>query len=147
MTTDALKVTITGRTYSDVIGQARKLIEEYDGAPARGPTVTTRTKKTKPVETEETELLGATEETEELSLDGGTEDEGDLSFDSTEETTGKKTASKKLTDKDVNQAAMAHAKKNGRPATLKVLKGKFKVNSIVELKPDQYADVVKALKV
>lgn len=58
----------------------------------------------------------------------------------------KKAAAPKLTEKDVNAAAMKHAKKYGRTETEGILK-KFKVKSILELKADQYAAVIKALAV
>ncbi len=53
----------------------------------------------------------------------------------------------KLTEKDVNEACKAHARKHGRAETLKVLKGKFNAESIVEIKPELYAKVLAALKV
>lgn len=60
----------------------------------------------------------------------------------------KTTKAAKVTEKEVNAAAMAHAKANGgKKATLTILKNKFKVASILELKPEQYAAVIKALAI
>ena len=91
------------------------------------------------------------EETESFEESIG-EDEGEeLGFDSAEETedeapTAKPAKASKLTDKDVHTAALAHAKKHGRPATLKLLKAKFGVASIAEIKAADYAKVIAALK-
>jgi hypothetical protein len=58
-----------------------------------------------------------------------------------------KAKAKKATSEDVNAAAMAHAKINGRAKTLAILTKKFKVKSVLELKPDQYDSVISALEV
>jgi hypothetical protein len=60
---------------------------------------------------------------------------------------GKTAKAKKITADDVNDACKKHAKENGREATLKVLKKKFKVESVTELKPEQYEEVIKAVAV
>ncbi len=60
----------------------------------------------------------------------------------------KGTKAKKLTEKDVNEALMKHAKKTGdRKKTLAILVKKFKVKSVLDLKPEQYAEVIAAFKV
>ena len=98
-------------------------------------------------------LVEAEETTEDESIETfGGEDEGEeLGFDSAEETedeapVAKPAKASKLTDKDVHTAALAHAKKHGRPATLKLLKAKFGVASIAESKAADYAKVIAALK-
>jgi hypothetical protein len=89
------------------------------------------------------------DESEEMDFDissndaaGGDDEEMDF-----EEKPKAKTKAPKLTEKDVNAAAIKHAKANGRDKTLALLSKKFKVKSILELKPDQYADAVAALAV
>ena len=96
-------------------------------------------------------LIEVPEETESFEESLG-EDEGEeLGFDSAEETEDEAPVAKapkasKLTDKDVHTAALAHAKKHGRPATLKLLKAKFGVASIAEIKAADYAKAIAALK-
>lgn len=84
-----------------------------------------------------------------LELPGDVEDGSDFDLGADEEIEApvkKKAAAPKLTEKEVNAAAKAHAGTHGRAATLAILKKQFKVQSILELKPDQYASVIKALK-
>lgn len=140
-----MSMTFSGKNFDEVIAQAKAFIEQEDGTTTTGKTTP---RKTKPaVEAEQLDLLDSTEETEEetneLSFDDGNVEEE-------EEVTAKpaKGAPKKYTDKDVNQAAIKHAKANGGKAkTLKILEKKFGVKSILELKPTQYGQVIAALKV
>ncbi len=56
---------------------------------------------------------------------------------------------KKLTIDDVNDACKARAKgagKKGRDEVLSILKKKFKVASVTELKPEQYAKAIAAME-
>lgn len=77
------------------------------------------------------------------------ESESDESEDE-EEKPVKKQANKKITIETVNDACKAKAAKiggkEGRLAVLKVLKKKFKTETISDLKPDQYAAVIAAMK-
>lgn len=152
-------VTLSGKTFADVIAQAESLVTE--ARKFQGPTTGTadaptpkirKTKSAKALQVEESE-----DDEESLDLTGTDEtttDEPELSFDDAtsddeeemEEPTPKKKTTK-ITDKDINAAAMAHAKKYGRPKTMKILNDKFKVKSILELKTDKYPEVLKALKV
>lgn len=89
-----------------------------------------------------------TEEEEEDESDEEKEDADEEEEDDEEESsTKKKKKSKKLTVDDVNDACMAKAKEEDRKVVLGILKKKFKVTSVTELKPDQYAAVIKAMKV
>lgn len=111
---------------------------EITGKAALSTAAAGKTRKTKPpVEVEEEEVEETFEQETEVEEEGFLEEAP---------VAASKKASK-LTDKDVNNAAMAFAKKNGRPAVLEILSKKFKVKSILELKPEQYAVVVKALAV
>lgn len=88
------------------------------------PKKQTRAKKTKPAET-------------------SFEDEEDALF---EEPAPKSNKTKALTVKDVMDACKARATASNRAEVLGILKRKFKVASINDLKPDQYGDVIKALQ-
>lgn len=134
-----IAVTLKGKSMADIVAQAQMLIDADANTAVTTATTGKRGKKakTEAVE-EETELLADTETSE---------DEGQLGFDMDEEEEEPTPSAKKLTDKDVNTAAMAHAKKHGRKETMGILTKKFKVKSILELKADQYPAVIKALKV
>ncbi len=54
---------------------------------------------------------------------------------------------KKLTVNDVNDACKAKATASNRKEVLAILKKKFNVTSVTELKNEQYADVIAAMKV
>lgn len=140
-----IAVTLKGKTLNEVIEQAKALIEAGDEA-AAGKTGKGKTgKRAAAVEEpdgDDEELLGAGED--EADDDLGSFDDAD---EETEDDPPPKKA-KKFTDKDMNTAALLHAKANGgKAATLEILKKKFKVKSILELKPEQYAAAIKALKV
>lgn len=57
----------------------------------------------------------------------------------------KKGKAAKLTIDDVNDACIERAGRTNRAEVLSVLKKKFGVKSVTDLKPEQYADVVKAM--
>lgn len=139
-----IAVTLKGGTIAEVLQQAQSLIDAEGTVTTIGPTTTgKRGRKAAPVA--DTDLLADDSDAgEQLELGG---DDTETEVDSFLEEPPKETKTKKLTDKDVNTAAMAHAKKHGKPATMKILNGKFKIKSILELKPTQYAEVIKALKV
>lgn len=85
------------------------------------------------------------EETEE-SEDADEEETADADEDE-DEAPAKKKGKAKLTIDDVNDACKAYAKATSRADALKVLKKKFKTDSIADLKPEQYADCIKAMTV
>lgn len=57
----------------------------------------------------------------------------------------KKAKAPKLTIDDVIGACKLYAKENGRPATLALLKKKFKTTSVSDLKPEQFAAVIEVM--
>lgn len=85
----------------------------------------------------------ATEETETETAETESEDDGD--FMEAAPAKGKKTAAKKITVNDVNDACKAKAASSDRKTVLGILKKKFGVTSVTELKAEQYADVIKAM--
>lgn len=144
-----IQVTLKGATLTEIATQARLLADLAGGTTEAAAPVTKRGRKAKT----ETTAVEVNDYSFDSSDEETTEDvETTESFDEVEtdevveETPKKRAKAKKLTDADVNDAAMAHAKKHGREKTLKVLK-KFGVKSILELDQDQYAEVVKALAV
>lgn len=147
-----IAVTLKGKTLNEVIDQAKALVEAGEGGVV---TQATRGKKGKSaaavaeVEADE-EMLDESEAevtTEDDDNQMGFDMDADTDSEAEVEEPAKPAKKAKLTDKQVNEAAMKHAKKHGRPATLKILEKKFKVKSILELKPEQYAQVIAALKV
>lgn len=135
-----IAVTLKGKTLGEVIEQAKSLID------ANESTAPIAAKRGRPTKAKEIEAASDVELMDEDTTTA-TDDADDFSFDEDEVAAPKSAKSKKLTDKDVNNAAMAHAKENGRKATLSILAKKFKVKSILELKPEQYATVIEALAV
>jgi hypothetical protein len=166
MQTTGIEIKVTGTSIADVIKNTKQLVAEMEAMlPTR--TTTTAAAPTKKVtkkgklatveaddelagdiEVADEDLMDA-EEVEEaddaLSFDDATDDEEEIEAPAPKAKA--KTKAPKVTDKDVNAAAMAYAKKHGRPATLKVLKSKFKVESVTELSEDDYAKAIQALKV
>lgn len=140
-----IQVTLKGKSVQELLAQAQAFIDADAPVALAGATTGKRSKKAAAPKEDETldtildEVADETATDEELP---GFDDEE--SGEELEEKPAKKSA--KITDKDVNTAAMKHAGKHGRPATKAVL-AKFKVKSILELKPEQYAKVVQALKV
>ena len=158
METQNFKVTLTGKNFSDVISQAKDLVNTYgnyspsgsggdpgvkSGGSARMATKVTPAKKAAPVEDEETYDLDTTSASDDDTDFMDVPDEDDVPV----KKTAAKTKAPKLTDADVNTACKAYAKVHGKPATLAILKKKFKVQSILELKADQYAAAIEALEV
>lgn len=143
-----LSVTFTGTNLEAVQKQAAAFagVQPTTKPAAAAPAKTAlakaaTTKKAAPVETEDDDTT--------LDLPDDVEDGSDFDLGADEEIEApksKKAAAPKVTDKEVNAAAKAHAGTHGRAATLAILKKQFKVQSILELKPDQYASVIKALK-
>ena len=137
METGTIEITLKGQNFGEIVSLAQKLVAEADAYTTTEATPTKKRKAAPPVEVEEP----IDEETE--TLEATDEDESFLE----EETPPPKKSAKKLTEKDVNTAAMKHAKAHTKKETMKILTGKFKVKSILELKPEQYATVIKALAV
>ncbi len=136
-----IQVTISGKTPAEIQANLITATAAWGGKAAPAATAAPATsKKTKAAavveETEEIENFGAENEDEGLGF--GDEPEAEVA--------PAKPAKTKVTEKEVNNALLAHAKENGRPATLKILTTQFKVKSTTELKPEQYAKVIAALK-
>lgn len=114
--------------------------EEEDFAPKAK-----KSKKAKAVDFDEEEDEESEDEDEdeaEASEDEDEEEEDEISVSKL-----KKGKAVKITSDDVNDAAKECAVANNRAHVLGILKKKFKVKSISDLEPSQYADVIKALKV
>lgn len=159
MTTDTLTFVLTGKNIGELAAKALAFAEDAQQGVKVGKTTatTTKTKKTAaaaPVAEEIDEIEEPTDELtgdeEGIEMGASDEDEGfdDIEEEEIEEAPKKTAKAKtaKVTEKDVNAAALAHAKANTRPKTLALLKKHFKVGSISELKPDQYAKAVQVLK-
>lgn len=77
-------------------------------------------------------------------------DDEDETEDADEEEPVAKKKAKKISLDDVNDACKARALetggKEGRQEVLNILKKKFKVKSVTELEPEQYASVIAAMK-
>ena len=155
---ETVTLALTGKSLGDLAAQAIAFgTTAQEGVRIGKATATTKKTKKAAAATEEDEV-DELEETEEIDADDLGEDTLEASSDEEsfddldedeEEVTTKKSAkgkTAKVTEKDVNAAAKIHAKKHTRPETLKILAKKFKVKSISELKPDQYAAAVAALK-
>jgi hypothetical protein len=142
--TTQLQITIHGANLNELIDGAKKFAASYETVTKTAPTTAKpATKKAAPpvVETEDEDLMGDTEESEDAGFDDLADEEAEV------EQPKKSAKAPKVTDKEVNAAAMAHAKKHGRPKTLAILEKKFGVKSVLELKADQYSKVIEALKV
>lgn len=137
-----ISVTLNGANLDEIRKQAMSFLAttETEAKPTRSRKQAAPTTSELPDET----LDEVAEETVEESFDS-LEDVSEETIEETPAKTAKKKTTK-LTEKDVNEQAMAHAKKFGRPKTLEILNKKFKVKSILELKPEQYAAVILALK-
>lgn len=144
-----LSITITGASLPELIAGAKKFV-------TANQTSETTTTVAAPKKAAAKKAAPQVEETEEIDTDligegddEETEDADDaLSFDSEdEEEAPKAKKAPKLTEKDVHAAAIAHAKKNTKAKTLELLQKKFKVKSIMELKPEQFAKAIEILKV
>ena len=145
-----LSITITGASLPELIAGAKKFVTANQTSETTTTVAASKkaaAKKAAPQveETEEidTDLIGGDEEETETE-----ETDDALSFDSEdEEEAPKAKKAPKLTEKDVHAAAIAHAKKNTKAKTLELLQKKFKVKSIMELKPEQFAKAIEVLKV
>ncbi len=141
-----IAVTLKGTSIQDVLKQAQALIDADHGTALAVATTGKKGKKPQPAApVEDDDILLASDD--EVTEDTPADEDDALSFDDAtdEEPAAKKT--KKLTDKDVNAACMAHARKHGKAKTLALLAKTFKVKSILELKPELYSKAIAALKV
>ena len=148
---NGFELTLKGDNFAGVIAQARALVAEADKLRPPQPATATAARKAKPAAApaviEESfldDVAEAVEETEELPSDD-TEVIEQVEEPATKP--AKTATAKKLTKNDVDNAAIAHAKKNGRPATMKILATKFKAKSILEIKEANWPLVIKALAV
>jgi hypothetical protein len=113
---------------------------ETGGEDFEAPTTTTKTSKKAAAK-----AAPADDESADFSEETTTSDEDDFMAAAAPET--KAATKKKYTANDVNDACKAKAQASDRATVLGILKKKFKVSSVTELKPDQYADVITAMKV
>ena len=154
-----VEVKLVGSSFAEVLFQAKKFLADYEKVAGSKAVDTTEpltgtgpsTKKTKKAAPVVEEVVA---EDEDLLADGpanapSDSEDDSLSFDDTEEEEApKKTKKQKaLKVEDVNAAAIAYAKVHGRPAALKILKTKFKTESVKEIPEAKYADVIKAFEV
>jgi hypothetical protein len=143
---NTIEVTLRGANLQEIAKQAQLLFGTTTTATA--PVRQTPTTKKAAAEIESDFTLDEVAETE---VETETTDEVgfDLSADEddTETPAPVKTKAKKYTEKDLQTAAKNHAKVYGRPKTQALLTKKFKVKSLLELKPDQFASVIETLKV
>lgn len=153
MKTNNIQITLRGSTIQDVVAQARAFVLSAGGevttAAIHQDAPAPKTKAPRKRAATNIEPLETKTTAETLNDDDG--QMGLMAFDGGDETEvveePKKTKPKKVTSEDVNAAAMAHAKVNGRAQTLAILTKKFKVKSVLELKADQFESVLKALEV
>jgi hypothetical protein len=122
--TQQIQLTLTGATYGDIMTQVQALASEGQ--------VKTKAKKV------ETEDDFNTAETSYADSDFDTETTAPAKTTKTAKT-------KKYKLEDVNAAAKAYAKRNGRDATLAILRDNFETTSITELTAAQYAEAIELL--
>lgn len=157
---DMIEITLKGKTMGEILTAARSIVDEIDqlqaSASKAGASTTTAPKaKRKPptatVETADDLDLDLAGDEDDLASEPANAAYDELSFDEETEEEAPKAKKTKAAPApkigDVNDAAKAHAKKNGREKTLAILTKKFKVKSVSELKPEQYAEVIKALAI
>ncbi len=166
-----LNISFKGPSVEAIAAQAAAFAKRYavTGAATAAPSTKAAKKVAAAAAVEETEAeeqesaFGSDEDDTTETLGGGdeetTEDQeseaSEESFDdlATEPAnkktaaTGKGKAAPKVTLKDVNAALVAYTKNHSKSKdkTVALLKKHFKVESVNELKPDQYAAVIKAV--
>jgi len=171
MEMDRISVTVTGANRVELAGKLRAFADNFDGTPAGADGKVTKSAKTtkaaqvettdedddfgkadkKTKETKASKAAAASFEeddaTEETVTETAevTESEDDF-MDAAPKAAAKKTA-KKLTVNDVNTACKEKAAATDRKTVLSILKKKFNVASVTELKAEQYGDVIKAMAV
>lgn len=123
-------------------GEGSVTLSGMGKTPMTLPVKAKTTKKTKAPE----QMEMGTEEIDELAAASDDAEETFEEFEELEEKAPAKKAPAKITEKMVHSAAHAHAEANGKKATVAILQ-KFKVKSILELKPEQYAKVLQALAI
>lgn len=139
-----VQVTFKGADLNSLRTQANAFFKSSATVEPKSTTLPMTTKK---------KAAPVVEDEEELDLladDEASEDTEELDFDTEEiedEPASKKTAkAKEITEKQVQDAAKAHAAKHGRKVTLNILEKKFKVKTVGELTAKQYPAVIAALK-
>lgn len=162
---------MTGSNRVELVKNLRAFADNLDGTPAdTSGSVVERKVTAKPAATKPTKAAAPVEEVEGdddddfvtdsakngESFDDDTTEESASFDDAADEEPPKKAApakgtkaaaKKKITLDDVNDACKAHAQANGRPATLAILKKKFKTESVTALKPEQYEACISAMAV
>lgn len=137
-----IQVTFKGATINEIAVQAKAFVMAATApvtSVAKGaPGDVVKKAAPKPVEIEDDEVPA---DDEDVLADDSAEDGSfdDIEDDEEIEAPPKKAAAKtkEVTEQAVQLAAMAHAKKNGRKATVTILEKKFKVKSVAELKTQQ----------
>lgn len=159
-----ITVTVSGANRVELVENLRAFADNLDGTPA-APTGKVTKSASKPAPAKKAAAPPADEDDDFKADDGGAEPAG-FDDDAAEEAPaeeegfeeeppkkaapakGTKAASKKkITLDDVNDACKAHAAAKGRPATLDILKKKFKTQSVTALKPEQYEACISAMAV
>lgn len=164
---DQMYVTVHGSNRVELVGKLRAAADNLDGTPA---TVTGKVAKSTSGTKKDQELQrkadAAQEEDDDFKADDSGAPNGFDNDDTAPEPNDadeeeflakeeKKAASKKgangkakkITIDDVNDACKAHAAAKGRPATLDLLKKKFKTQSVTALKPEQFEACIAAMAV
>lgn len=141
------ELTVKGDNFAAVVKQMRELVDAADKIHA----APTKRAAKPPVDVPDETLLDQVAEAVETDEPGETlESFDDAPADIVDEAPAKPAkvaAGKKVSKNDVDAAAMAHAKKHGRPATMKVLAATFKAKSILEIPEKNWPAAIKALKV
>lgn len=162
---DQISVTVTGASRVDLVGKLRAFADNLDGTPAGADgkvTKSTKTTKVQELETDGDDDFGKSEkktketkaakaaaasfedDAEETETETQSEGDADDFMEAPKET---KKGAKKYSVNDVNDACKKKAAATDRKQVLTILKKKFGVASVTELKAEQYADVIKAMAV
>lgn len=160
-----ISVTVTGKDRTDLVRSLRSFADNLDGTPAEEAGLdddneteetpralkknTTKGKKAAAasMDDDDDNAMEADSDDDEDSMEASADDD-DEDEDFVEPVSKKK--SKKVTIADVNDACKKRSKaggKEGRAQVLKILKKKFGTETVSEIKPEKYADVIKALAV
>jgi TATA-binding protein-associated factor Taf7 len=177
MEVNQISVTVTGGSRVQLVKNLRAFADNLDGAPAtkagkvsveeadetestddfeeetkptkaRGAAKSTK-KAASPADEDEAEEAEEDAETEESEDEESFDEEAEAETEESEddEEKPKKAAKGKIDAKAVNEACKAHARKHGFEATQAILQKKFKTSSVGKLKPEQFAEVIKAVAV
>jgi hypothetical protein len=153
-----ITVSVTGASRVELVKRLRAFADNLDGTPAGTDGKVTKTTKKAAKQSEDFDSEVTEGEQTEMDFDSGTDDTTETleaSDDSDEDFTTpskptKTTKAKKITVAEVNDACKARAKAGGakgREHVLKILKTKFKTESISDIKPELYGKVIEAMQV